>query len=230
MSWKVLVQAFFCGLFRLDKLRLGTIAKIAKVVGTLLGVGGAMLLTFYEGVEVGHVVDAFELVALRGNDLAEPRGSDDHLPGSLLALASRLSSALWLIIQAKMSDGFPYHYTGTMLMCFIGSIRAVIYTLCRERDCSHWKLGWNIRLLTVSYSGIVACRLCNAIIAWCMRMRGPLFVSVFNPLMLVVVALAGFILLDEKLHLGRLQRHYRWSVFGEAKELLEEQGTVPDKH
>lgn len=34
-------------------------------------------------------------------------------------------------------------------------------------------------------------------------MRGPLFVSIFNPLMLVLVALAGSMVLDEKLHLGR---------------------------
>ncbi|GMP39158.1 hypothetical protein CsSME_00010108 [Camellia sinensis var. sinensis] len=38
--------------------------------------------------------------------------------------------------------------------------------------------------------------------AWCVQMRGPLFVSVFSPLMLVLVAIAGSLLLDEKLHLG----------------------------
>ena len=39
--------------------------------------------------------------------------------------------------------------------------------------------------------------------AWCVRLRGPLFVSVFNPLMLVLVAIAGSLVLNEKLHLGR---------------------------
>lgn len=40
-------------------------------------------------------------------------------------------------------------------------------------------------------------------IAWCVRMRGPLFASVFNPLMLVLVAIAGSLMLDENLYLGR---------------------------
>lgn len=40
-------------------------------------------------------------------------------------------------------------------------------------------------------------------VAWCIRMRGPLFVSVFNPLMLVLVAIAGSLVLNEHLHLGR---------------------------
>lgn len=40
------------------------------------------------------------------------------------------------------------------------------------------------------------------LVAWCVRMRGPLFVSVFNPLLLVIVAIAGSLLLEEKLHVG----------------------------
>lgn len=39
--------------------------------------------------------------------------------------------------------------------------------------------------------------------AWCVRMRGPMFVSVFNPLSLVLVAIAGSLLLDENLYAGR---------------------------
>lgn len=39
--------------------------------------------------------------------------------------------------------------------------------------------------------------------AWCLHMRGPLFVSIFSPLTLVSVSIVGSLLLDEKLHLGR---------------------------
>lgn len=41
------------------------------------------------------------------------------------------------------------------------------------------------------------------ITAWCIQMRGPLFASVFNPLMLVIVAVTASLMLDEKLYLGR---------------------------
>ena len=34
------------------------------------------------------------------------------------------------------------------------------------------------------------------------HLQGPLFGSVFNPLVPVFVAIAGFLLLDEKLHVG----------------------------
>nr|XP_043627396.1 WAT1-related protein At1g09380-like [Erigeron canadensis] len=36
------------------------------------------------------------------------------------------------------------------------------------------------------------------------HLQGPLFVSMFNPLVLVFVAIAGFLVLDEKLYVGTL--------------------------
>ena len=51
--------------------------------------------------------------------------------------------------------------------------------------------------------GVVASGIMVIVIAWCVRMRGPLYASVFNPLMLVIVAVAGSLMLDENLYLGR---------------------------
>lgn len=50
--------------------------------------------------------------------------------------------------------------------------------------------------------GILGSGVMFTLVAWCVRMRGPLFVAVFNPLLLVMVAIAGSFFLDEKLHLG----------------------------
>ncbi|KAK3419885.1 hypothetical protein EUGRSUZ_G00636 [Eucalyptus grandis] len=195
------VLAVFLGL---EKVRVRTVAGKAKAAGTLMGIGGAMLLTFYKGAEVNLWSTHVNLLRHVAATQRGQEGSSDLLLGSLLAVASCFCYASWLIIQAKMSEGFPHQYTSTALMTFMGSIQAAVYALCRERDWSQWKLGWNIRLLTVSYSGIVASALCYTLIAWCVRMRGPVFVSIFNPLMLVTVALAGSMVLDEKLHMGSI--------------------------
>ncbi|KAL6585373.1 hypothetical protein OROMI_002017 [Orobanche minor] len=73
------------------------------------------------------------------------------------------------------------------MMTVWASIQGVAFGVCTERDWSNWIMQWGIRLLTV----VVA-------------MRGPLFVSVFNPMVLVMVANAGSLLLEEKMHLGML--------------------------
>lgn len=38
---------------------------------------------------------------------------------------------------------------------------------------------------------------------WSIQKKGPLFVSLFNPLMLIVVAFVGWAILEERLHVGR---------------------------
>ncbi|GAU39382.1 hypothetical protein TSUD_370410 [Trifolium subterraneum] len=54
--------------------------------------------------------------------------------------------------------------------------------------------------------GIVGSGIVIVVIAWCIKMRGPIFASTFNPLQLLLVAISAYLLLDEKLYLG--------SVFG----------------
>ncbi|KAG6646703.1 WAT1-related protein At1g68170-like [Carya illinoinensis] len=194
--------------FRLEKLSLGTIVGKAKVLGTLMGIGGAMLLTFYRGTEINIWSTHVDLLhhgqhQTGGHSAASPE-SENLLLGSILALGGCFSFASWLIIQTKMSERYPCHYSTAALMSVMGAVQSAIFALCMESDWSQWKLGWNIRLLTASFSGIVGSGLAVILIAWCVRMRGPLYVSIFNPLMLVSVAIMGSLVLDEKLHLGTI--------------------------
>ncbi|XP_009341320.3 WAT1-related protein At1g25270-like [Pyrus x bretschneideri] len=193
--------------FRLEKLNLRSLTGKAKVVGTLMGIGGAMLLAFYEGVEIkiwSTHVDLLRSSHRQHSHLASlpHTHSGDRLLGCLLAFGSCICNAIWLIILTKMSVSYPCYYSSTALMSAMGSIQAVGFALCMERKWSQWMLGWNIRLLTAAYSGIMVTGLCATFIALCISMRGPLFVSVFNPLMLVLIAIVGSLVLDEKLHLG----------------------------
>ncbi|GAV84353.1 EamA domain-containing protein [Cephalotus follicularis] len=188
--------------FGMEKLALRTLSGKAKVLGTLTGIGGAMLLTFYKGVQINiwstHV-DLLKHDHPHGGHVATHTGNPGL--GTIFLVASCSSFALWLIVQTKMSLNYPCQYSSTVLMSLMGSIQSSVFAFCVERDWSQWKLGWNIRLFTVVYTGISS-GLMITMMAWCMRMRGPLFVSVFNPLMLVLVAIAGSLVLNEKLHLG----------------------------
>ncbi|KAK4254635.1 hypothetical protein QN277_009989 [Acacia crassicarpa] len=44
----------------------------------------------------------------------------------------------------------------------------------------------------------------TVVMTWCVDLSGPLYVSTFNPLTLVFVVIAGFLMLDEKLYLGSI--------------------------
>ncbi|KAG5525935.1 hypothetical protein RHGRI_032288 [Rhododendron griersonianum] len=206
LTWVVICQAFLCGLLGMERLGFGTWAGKAKVVGTLLCIAGAMLLTFYKGAEINIWSTSVDLLHKGpnhgGHAAASHQKAGNPALGALLAVCCCFSLAMGLIVQAKMMRNYPCPYSSTAIMITFGAIQATVFALCMERDWSQWELGWDIKLLTVSYTGIVASGAMFTFMAWCVQMRGPLFVSVFNPLMLVLVALAGSLVLDEKLHLG----------------------------
>ncbi|XP_042404773.1 WAT1-related protein At1g68170-like [Zingiber officinale] len=187
-------------IFRLESLEIGSISGRAKIFGTLTSVGGAMLLTFYKGVAIAIWPTHIHLLDSRHNAVSQ--GSSDHVMGSILAIMSCLSSAIWFIIQEKISKEYPCHYSSTALLCLMAAAQSVAYALCVERNMSNWKIGFDVRFLAVAYSGVVASGLILTVMSWCIKKKGPLFASAFYPLLLVIVALLSSLLLDEKLHLG----------------------------
>ncbi|XP_050378068.1 WAT1-related protein At1g68170-like [Argentina anserina] len=196
--------------FGLERLNLRSVGGKAKVLGTFLGISGAMLMTFYKGVEI-HLWNTHINLLLHSSHQQQPHLSMEaaasheyahRVLGCLLALACSFGYALWLIIQAKMGEKYPSYYSSAALMSFMGAIQSLGFAFCVDRDWNNWKLGWNIRLLTVLYLGIVGTAVSLTCTTLCISMRGPLYASVFGPLVLVFVALVGSLLLDEKLHLG----------------------------
>ncbi|KAL8264804.1 hypothetical protein R6Q59_022934 [Mikania micrantha] len=193
-------------LFRSEKVEIGKIAGKAKVIGTIVGVGGAMILTFYKGHQLN--IGSTHLNLLHGGHghvaPTHKTSTHDQIFGSLLALLYSLSIALYYILQGKLSMDYPCHYSNTFLYSVIGFIQSFIYAIITEKSWSEWKLSFNIRLFLAIFQGICTLLLVFLIMA-AVHLQGPLFVSIFNPLVLVFVAIAGFLMLDEKLYVGRFE-------------------------
>ncbi|PNT62206.1 hypothetical protein BRADI_5g27057v3 [Brachypodium distachyon] len=199
-------------LFRYERLGIRTISGQAKLSGTLLGVSGAMLLTFYKGADVTPWHPTINLIAqitsAHSHEISAVHPaieSTNRLMGSLLCTGSCFFYALWLILQAKLSREYPFHYSSTALMCAMTALQSLAFALCFDTDFSshQWRLElYSIRFLAVVYTGVLASGVMLVVLSWCVKRRGPLFASVFNPMMLVVVAVLSSLLLGEKLHLG----------------------------
>ncbi|XWS41400.1 hypothetical protein CRYUN_Cryun17cG0078700 [Craigia yunnanensis] len=192
-------------ILRMERLGIRTLGGQAKLVGTFLSIGGAMILTFYKGQEI-NLWSTNINVAKHGGDHVSRKHAvvGNQVLGSLLALASCVSFAIWYIILAKMGENYPFMYSTTALMCITASIQATIYSIIAERNWSAWKLGWNIRLFSAVYTGAIGTVLTVVLMSWCLRLRGPLFVSIFNPLTLIYVAIVGSLILNERLSIGSI--------------------------
>ncbi|KAL7104561.1 hypothetical protein ACP275_08G253200 [Erythranthe tilingii] len=187
--------------FRLEKLDILRSTGKSKVLGTGLGIAGAMILTLYKGIKIDFLSTNVNLLSHYESTTRVTVHHHNLVSGTALALCSCVSYAAWLILQTKLIKNYPV-FSSTALTCFNGAVIAGVYCLCRERDFTDWKLGWDIRLLSAAYTGIVGSGIVIAITAWGTWVRGPLYVSSFSPLALIFVALLGSLVLDEKLHFG----------------------------
>ncbi|OEL19048.1 WAT1-related protein [Dichanthelium oligosanthes] len=191
-------------LSRQEIVKLSKASGRAKLAGTLVGLGGAMVVTFYRGPEMlfmhrlglqhdGHGLDEGTVTT------TSPAA---RVVGSFLAITSCFSYAVWLSIQARVGEAFPCHYSIAALVCLSGAVQSALLALCFHRDMAHWRLGLNVRLYSSAYAGIVASGFAFPLMSWCLRKRGPLYVAMFGPLIIVFVAVLSSIFLDETLHLG----------------------------
>ncbi|KAF9621407.1 hypothetical protein IFM89_020929 [Coptis chinensis] len=188
--------------FRMETVGIKRRSGQAKVVGTILCVGGAMLMSFYKGnlIKIGESSINWryaENMTQRNSSNAE-----NTFLGPLLVVGSCIAWSGWFIIQTKMSKGFAAPYSSSALMCFMASIQCTIIGAFAEPNIKEWFLTSNIRLVAAVYSGAVGSALAFCLMSWCIQKRGPLYVSMFSPLMLVIVAVASWALLDEKVYEG----------------------------
>lgn len=87
-------------IIRLERLSIRRDEGKAKVSGTLLGLGGAMLLTFYKGVQINLYSSHVNLLNSHPPDTAAfLHPHHNLLLGSILAVCCCLSLSIWFIIQ-----------------------------------------------------------------------------------------------------------------------------------
>ncbi|KAI4338063.1 hypothetical protein L6164_016417 [Bauhinia variegata] len=183
---------------RMEKLGLQTWAGKAKIMGAILCVGGALTISLYKGKAfyIGHHSDQAHISAKASNT--------NMLRGTLFLIASCLSYTAWYIVQAKLLNAFPFKYCATMLTCIMATMQAAVVGLCIDRSTAAWKLSWDLKLVTILYSGALATAATFCLISWVIAEKGPTYPPMFNPLALVFVAISEGILLGAPIRVGTL--------------------------
>ncbi|KAJ4845878.1 hypothetical protein Tsubulata_015947 [Turnera subulata] len=195
------VTFLLAAIFRQEKVGIKRLSGQAKVLGTVLCVGGAMFLTFYKGpiVNIGESKINWKYA---NDSTGDGKDSSNSVFGSLIVIASTFSWAVWYIIQVRVSEKFPAPYTSTLLMCFMGSIQCVVIGAGVNHRASDWALNSGLRLVATIYAGVVCSALAFSLTSWTIQRKGALYVSVFSPLLLILVAILGWALLHEKIYVG----------------------------
>ncbi|KAM0926495.1 hypothetical protein ACQ4PT_003549 [Festuca glaucescens] len=177
------------------------VAGRAKMAGTVLCVVGSMVMTFYTGPVIRTMDSPISWLYVQrtmATEAAADAGGQAAILGAVLVIASTGTLAVWFIIQKKMSKSFASPFTSTALIALMASVQCAIIGVAAEPRLSSWALGLDIRLIGSLYVGLVASGIVITVMSWCIQVRGPVYVSMFSPIMLIAVAIMGWGILDEK--------------------------------
>ncbi|MCL7033821.1 hypothetical protein MKW94_000649 [Papaver nudicaule] len=185
-------------LFRLEKIKIKNIHSIAKIVGTIITLGGATLMTLYKG----PVMNMFGTNSAHTGTGSSSSGDHNWVLGTLMVIASCVGWSGFFIVQSFTLRDYPAELSLTTLICFMGVIEGGAVALVMEHHPSEWALGMDSRTLAPIYSGVVCSAIAYYLQSVVIKERGPVFVTAFNPLCMIIVAVLGSLILAEQIHLG----------------------------
>ncbi|CAH9136872.1 unnamed protein product [Cuscuta epithymum] len=106
----------------------------------------------------------------------------------------------WLLKEER----FPYKYSATTISCIMATLQCMLIGLYIDRRTASWKLGLNLQLITIFYSGVLATAATFCLIIWAATRKGPTYPLMFNPLSLIVVAIIEAFFFGAPIYLGSL--------------------------
>ncbi|KAL4621217.1 hypothetical protein ACB092_06G211900 [Castanea dentata] len=184
----------------LEKVYLRRLPGQAKVLGTIVTVGGAMFMTLVNGPMLNlpwtHVNGHQESTSSANN-------KQDVIKGALMMLAGCVCWSAFIILQAITLKSYPAELSLTVLICLMGTLESSILAVAMEwNNPTAWSIHFDSKLLAAVYAGVVRSGFTIYIQGLIMKQKGPVFVTAFNPLSTILVAILGFFILSEIMYLG----------------------------
>ncbi|KAJ1263475.1 hypothetical protein BS78_09G187400 [Paspalum vaginatum] len=194
-------------IFRMEKLDMKKLRCQAKVAGTVVTVAGAMLMTLYKGPLMQLAWTRHASAPVHGGGAEAPAaaadmGGREWFLGSVFVIIATLAWASLFILQTHTIKQYSAQLSLTTLVCFIGTLQAIVVTFVIERRTSIWTIGFDMNLLAAAYAGIVTSSIAYYVQGLVIQKTGPVFASAFSPLMMIIVAVMGSFILSEKMYLG----------------------------
>ncbi|CAJ2644207.1 WAT1-related protein At4g08290-like [Trifolium pratense] len=186
---------------RLERVKFKEIRSQAKVFGTLVTFGGALLMAIYKGPGF----NIFHSASTTQNQNGTQESSHNHqTTGALYILMGCVALSAFYILQSVTVKKYPAELSLATLICLAGGAQATAVALVAERHSHAWAIGLDYRLYAPLYTGVVSSGIAYYVQGLVMQMRGPVFATAFNPLCMIIVAGLGSFILGENLYLGSI--------------------------
>ncbi|XP_072984806.1 auxin-induced protein 5NG4-like [Typha latifolia] len=182
---------------RVEQVNINKRFGLAKVIGTVVSIGGATVITLYKGLPLLHEQPHNKLASF-----ANASPILNWTLGCVYILGNCASWSGWMVLQVPVLKKYPARLSALTLTCAFGLIQFLIIAAFVENDIERWKLHSGGEVFTILYAGFVASGVAFTLQTWCIDRGGPLFTAVFQPVQTVIVAIMAAIILGDQLYTG----------------------------
>ncbi|KAL1824612.1 hypothetical protein DCAR_0312692 [Daucus carota subsp. sativus] len=189
-------------IFRMESVALRSSSSQAKVLGAIVSISGAFLVTLYKGPRIIPTPSLSSLSVPQLLSSSNSNPNSNWVLGGLFLTTEYILVPMWYIVQAQIMKEYPSELTVVFFYNLIVSVLAGIVALITEPDSSAWKLKPDIALASIICSGIFGSFINNSVHTWVLRVKGPFFVAMFKPLSIAIAVTMGVIFLGDTLYLG----------------------------
>lgn len=184
--------------FRMETLSFSKESTRAKFLGTVVSVTGAFVVTLYKGPKLIWSLSPPSVSGSVSVNSSQPNWT----LGGVFLTSEYILVPLWYIVQTQIMKEYPAELTVVFFYNLIVSILAAIVGVFTEPDSSSWTIKPDIALASILCSGVLGSCLNNSVHTWALRLKGPLFVSMFKPLSIAIAVAMGVMFLGDDLYLG----------------------------
>ncbi|XP_058746841.1 WAT1-related protein At4g30420-like [Vicia villosa] len=191
------VIAAFVGM---EKLNIRSLRTIAKILGTVICVIGAVSIALLKGPKLLNA----ENIPSKSIINLSLESDDNWLLGCLLLSVSIIAWSIFLILQVPAYKSHPNYISLSAWMCLMATLQSAVVTLFIEQDLNAWKITSVLELGSSLYAGIMGSAVTFCVQAWCISRRGPLFYAMFIPVFTIICTVLAALLLHEEIYFGSL--------------------------
>ncbi|OIV93892.1 hypothetical protein TanjilG_05595 [Lupinus angustifolius] len=221
----ILVPAFtfiLAVFFRMENLALRSKRTQAKIFGTILSILGALIVVLYKGRTI--LSDSNPLQSPATHSLVSSSSQTNWILGGSLLVAQYLLVPIMYIFQSSIMNQCPSEVIVVFTFCLCVTFISAPICFLLETNRSAWKITPDIRMVAILCWGILITCFSSLVYAWGLRLKGPVYISIFKPASIVIAATLSVIFLGEALYLGTvvgaviLSFGFYAVIWGKAKE------------
>ncbi|KAJ4973676.1 hypothetical protein NE237_006850 [Protea cynaroides] len=186
---------------RVEKVDMRSRGSQLRVLGSLVLITGAFIVTLYKGPSIGTTPSSNpSQIPTNSNSLT----ASNWVLGGLILSAGCLSLSIWHTLQAATLKKYPAEMIVISFNSFFGTIQCAVVALILERNPAAWTLKPDLELLSIFYSAVIGSVATPCVMTWCIQEKGPVFVAMFKPLGIAIAAWMGVMFLGDTLYLGSI--------------------------